>query len=436
LKIYKTDLIPLKLLAVYIIIGVTLSFWGPIIYQDYEKLPVAAYMAAFLILFTIGYLWGAVTGQESSKQVNMSSKNHLLRKVLFWVKVSIIIIAFIQFANLILAITDGTLNLNISKMGEAYVQAYTDYERGKGSIRLSFLIQTLTYIPYLVTLILGAFYFKKLPTVYKIFVIFTYISIILLETIGHGKQKQLGDILVYLMITFLLKIDIMSPVLRKKIFKKLLLLALVGVISLVTVLSFRYAAIHLDASNINEKVHALMEYDLAHPVFQIFGGSIGFPLAVFTGYLSQGYYGLSLCMQQPFEWTYFVGNSYSLTVLLQRFFHVPVDFHDTYPYRTSLITGWDDSKWSTVFTWFAGDFTFFGTLIFFSLVAFLYARVWIEAYRYKNPISIILFSMLTIALLYIPANNQLLHTPGSIIAIFYFIVLWIFKHKKFNLYQF
>jgi len=432
LEIYRTDLIPLKFLTIYIFIGVSLSFWGPITYLDYNKLPVAVYMISFLILFTIGYLLGSATGQKVYTQVNIDYENYIFRKVLFWVKISILIISFIQFINLVLAISNGTLNLNISKMGEAYVNTYEDYARGQGNIHLSFLIQTLTYIPYLVTLILGAFYFKKLPFMYKLFVIFTYLSIILLETIGHGKQKQLGDIFVFLMITFLLKIDISNPIVRKKIFKKMLLFSIIGISALVTVLYFRYAAIGIDIDNINSKVIVAIQYDVNNIIFDIFGNIIGFPLSVFSGYLSQGYYGLSLCMQEPFEWTYFMGNSYSLTVFMQRFLDVPIDFHDTYPYRAAVNSNWDESKWSTVFAWFAGDFTFFGTLILFTLIAFLYARVWIEAYRYKNPISIILFSMLTIALLYIPANNQLLHTPGSIIAVFFFLMLWIFRHKRFN----
>jgi hypothetical protein len=300
---------------------------------------------------------------------------------------------------------------------------------------MTFLIQTLTYIPYLVTLILGAFYFKKLSKLYQWLVIFSYVSIVLIETIGHGKQKQLGDLLIILIIVGLLKIDIFNKKVRKKIVKKMILFATVGISTLIGVLYFRYDALNISSSNINAKVHHLMQYDTEHIIFKIFGDEIGFPFSVFTGYLSQGYYGLSLSMQEPFQWTYFVGNSYSLTVFLNRFLHLPVDFHDTYPYRASLHTGWDDSKWSTVFVWFAGDLTFYGTLIFFGLIAFLYAKVWKEAYRYKNPISIVLFTMLTIAFLYIPANNQLLHSPGSIIALFYFLTTWILKHGKFNFYN-
>ncbi|MDX1810144.1 MAG: hypothetical protein R3331_11450 [Sulfurospirillaceae bacterium] len=392
-------------------------------------------MIFFLLLFSIGYTLGLVEFKKTNTTINYTYQNHKFLKVLFWTKVCIVIISIVQLGSLVSSISSGTLNLSISQMGEAYINSYAGYVRGTGHVSLVFLIQTLTYVPYLVTLILGSYYFKNLPRSYKVLVVFSYLSIILLQTIGHGKQKQLGDIIVFIFITQILKFNLQNKNVRKKIFKKMAIFALLGMSALVTVLYFRYSALNINLSNINDHVHPLMKYDIHHWIFKVFGAEIGFPLSVFTGYLSQGYYGLSLCMQEPFQWTYFVGNSYSLTVFLQRFLHVPVDFHNTYLYRASLHTGWGDNKWSTAFAWYAGDLTFVGTLFFFMLVAFLYAKVWKEAYLYKNPISIVLFSMLTIGLLYIPANNQLLHTPGSFIAVFCFIILWIFKHQKFNFYK-
>ena len=433
--VHKVDFIPLKVLWFYIVLGVSLSFWGPIMYEGYDKLSVYAYMLSFLMLFSLGYILAFINNDSQADWVDSTYQNFKQQKVMFWVKISIVSIFLVQLVTLLLGVVGGELNLSISKMGKAYVDMYTDYERGTGNISIVFLVQIFTYIPYLVSLILGAYYFKELPRKYKIMVIFIYLSIVLIETIGHGKQKQLGDLFIFLSIALFLKVDLLNKKMRKKLFKTLYVFAVVCISALVSILYFRYSAIGINVENINEKTNPLMEYDLDHTIFHVFGDEIGFPLTVFTGYLSQGYYGLSLSLQQSFEWTYMVGNSYSLSILLQRYFGVPVDFHSTYSYRASVATGWDDSKWSTVFVWYAGDITFLGTLILFALIAFLYAKVWREAYRYKNPISIILFSMLTIALLYIPANNQIMHTPGSIIAIFFFIILWIFKHKKFNFYK-
>jgi hypothetical protein len=434
LKVNKIDLLPLKAITLYVSIGLTLSFFGPIKYDNYEQLPVAIYIISFLFLFNFGYILGLIK-EKPSPSKSLIQERYKLKKILFWVKVSIIIITLVQLITLVTGIIDGSLNLSISKMGEAYINTYKDYERGTGNISITFLVQTLTYIPYLTALILGVFYFKYLPRKYRWLIVFIYISIFFIETVGHGKQKQLGDMFVFLVLVSLLKVNIFNKKIRKKILRKILFFGVIGTSFLVMVLYFRYTALGTSTENINSKVTVAMQYNLDSIIFKIFGDEIGFPIAVFTGYLSQGYYGLSLAMQQPFQWTYLVGNSYSMTVFLNRFLDIPVDFHDTYAYRTAMHTSWDESKWFSVFTWFAGDITFTGTLFLFMLIAYLYGKVWREAYKYKNPISIILFANLTIGLLYIPSNNQLLHTPGSIIAMFYFISIWILKHKKFNFYS-
>ncbi len=50
MEAHKVDFIPLKIIVLYILLGVSLSFWGPITYIDYDKLPVATYMMSFILL--------------------------------------------------------------------------------------------------------------------------------------------------------------------------------------------------------------------------------------------------------------------------------------------------------------------------------------------------------------------------------------------------
>ena len=90
----------------------------------------------------------------------------------------IIIYTISQVLTLGLQIAGGTLNTSISEVGNAYINVYEDYERNTGDYSLTFLISTAAYIPYLVTTILGIYYFKKLPMAYKVMVVFAYISII------------------------------------------------------------------------------------------------------------------------------------------------------------------------------------------------------------------------------------------------------------------
>jgi hypothetical protein len=77
---------------------------------------------------------------------------------------------------------------------------------------------------------------------------------------------------------------------------------------------------------------------------------------------------------------------------------------------------WDLSKWHSAFAWLASDFTFPGTLVLFSLIGYLWAKLWVEAVVLRRRSSIILFSFLFLGLVFVPANNQLVHSPGSLLA--------------------
>ena len=84
---------------------------------------------------------------------------------------------------------------------------------------------------------------------------------------------------------------------------------------------------------------------------------------------------------------------------------------DTYPYRVGNVTGWDQSKWHSVFSWFASDLTFTGTLVLFSFIGFIYARAWKSVYQFYNPISMLLFSTLTLGLIFVPAKQSIITHP-------------------------
>ena len=149
-------------------------------------------------------------------------------------------------------------------------------------------------------------------------------------------------------------------------------------------------------------------------IFDVFGQKLGFSLAMLSQYLSAGYYGLSLALQQDFTWTWFLGQSYSLAVIFNRWFGFPFMYDLTYPVQVGLATGWGASKWVSIFPWLASDWTYPGALVVLAFFAALYARVWRESIEYRNPFAILVFCLLNIGILYIPANNQLVHTPGGI----------------------
>ena len=196
----------------------------------------------------------------------------------------------------------------------------------------------------------------------------------------------------------------------------------------------RISALGFSSLDINQKMNARTAYDFDHPFFKIFGKELGLGFANFiTGYLSGGYYGLSLCMKLPFVWTYGVGSSYSLTLFFEKFAGADAIFDHTYLARMEAVYGWRAlSDWNTIFPWLASDFTFVGALFLFIPVGYIYGLAWKEVVKYRNPISLLMFAMLTVCVIFIPANNQLLHPVDGFIATAIIFFVWKFQHKKYN----
>lgn len=143
-----------------------------------------------------------------------------------------------------------------------------------------------------------------------------------------------------------------------------------------------------------------------------------------SSYLSQGYYGLSLALAEPFQWSYGVGHSMALTGLVKKL----TDFdaaEQTYNAREQH-NGWDMSKrWDSVYPWLASDVTFPGTLVLLFLIGRLLASVWTDVQSGDNPYALPLFVMLIIGVFYFPANDQILSASESVVAFWGLLFLWL-----------
>jgi hypothetical protein len=139
-----------------------------------------------------------------------------------------------------------------------------------------------------------------------------------------------------------------------------------------------------------------------------------------------------LGVQAAFFWLLVLFCIYVLVVFNQI---VGADFflESTYLLRMEGATGWDAmSNWHTVFPWLAPDFKFFLAGAMFSIFACVYAVVFKEAVRFCPSFSILLLCALTLELVFIPANNQLLHAPEAYMATVIIFLLWLFLHEKYN----
>lgn len=432
----RSRYLPLKMFVAYIVCTLLLALLGPVEYEGFEPFLVSAYMATFLAIFGMGYIFGAHSRlPQSLSGARESAERRMIR--LFKICLALSLLYKLQEFGFLAAA--GKLNLSLTSMGDAYVAMYADYVRGSGSHSVGFILGIFFYFPLLIAMILGAHYFRFLSNGYRTLVVLLFVLVFVVHTLGQGKQKQLGDITVFILSIMAVRLGAAGSkvkVARNRVktvrmyFIASVMLAM-ALILFTLVLGSRYEALGIGLGNINQVAHPLIQYDEDHLVFTLFGSHFGFAAASFSGYLSQGYQGLSLAFQQPFLWTYGVGNSYALTMLLGML-GLPVEVMDSYPARVGLASGWGFSKWHTVFPWLASDLTFPGVLLFFSVYAYGYAQVWREAVKFDNPAAVLLFALLNLGLVFVPANNQLLHTPESVVAVLGSVLLWLSSRRKLN----
>lgn len=151
------------------------------------------------------------------------------------------------------------------------------------------------------------------------------------------------------------------------------------------------------------------------------------PAAALIGldiYLTQGYYALSLSLQESFVPMYGVGNSMFLYRQAARITGNAGIAELPYPVRIEKY-GWDaQGLWSSIYPWIASDVSFPGAIFVVFLIGRLFAQSWLDTLRGDNPLAVVMFSILFIMLIYFPANNQMLQSGEGFTAFWGTLILW------------
>lgn len=419
---------PLKFFIAYLAVTLSIAVWGP---MDYYAFPIGKtlfFMGAVMISITFGYIYGNQIGVRPARRHHSGSDTFV--RILF--DVSLIISLIALFVSIGSALTSGQLNTDLSGIGDAYMSGYEDYERNSGSYSLAFIIYSLSLPFNFISMVLGLYYFFSMNRTRRALLIVFIVGSLLFYVVGSGKQKQIGDVLVYLIAVAALKYGVWRRPIKIKWVLVSAALAIMAIMLFVAVLGQRYSAIGVDVGNVNQRINDRVFFETSHPIFKLFGLDYGLTLSIFLSYLSQGYYGLGLALETPWQWTHFMGFSYSVSVLANRLFGFDWEWPNALVSQVGATTGWGESKWHTVFTHFATDFTFPGTVLIFGYFAYVYSRAWTSAVRYENPFAILTFALLTMGAFFMPANNQLLHSPGALFTTIVVTGLYLWFGQRFN----
>jgi len=420
--------LPIIFHVVFISFTVLNSFFGPKIYQDYNKWPVFLFMMVYL--FTV--YWGFKIGFSKSLKTEKYKFVPNLEKI---TQTAILISVILILINSVYLFLSEKLSMDITQIGANYSNYYEYYYKKKDSSLFTFenIFLVLIAIPKFISTTLGFFYFKQLNKTTKRLFVALIILILVTQTLSLGNQKSIGDLVIFASVILLIKSTWYSLKLRRKLLKR------IGVvfILLFTILSYtqfsRLNSRDIGYKELNDKMASYAKFDFEHPIFKVFGYQYGLGIATFTtGYLSNGYYGLSKMLEMEFDWSYGVGHSVALTSIIEKVTDEEI-YEKTYLHRMEEEFNIPGKRhWHTIFPWFASDFTFFGTIIIFYFLSFIYGKCWREVLQFKNPFSILLFCLLTVLFMFVPANNQILHGFDYLLVTITVAWIWAKYHKRLN----
>lgn len=148
-----------------------------------------------------------------------------------------------------------------------------------------------------------------------------------------------------------------------------------------------------------------------------------------AAYLTQGYYALSLSLQEPFVPCYGVGHSVFLQRQVARLTGDVYFVECPYPVRIAH-RGWRPTTfWASIYPWIASDVTFPGTVVVMGLVGLLAARVWLDSLT-ADPFAVAALGQVLVLLYYVPAHNKVMHSGEGVSAFVVLVSLWLFTRRR------
>lgn len=146
-------------------------------------------------------------------------------------------------------------------------------------------------------------------------------------------------------------------------------------------------------------------------------------------YLTQGYYGMSLALDEKFDTTYGVGHSYFLLDQFKYFFNI-----DLIPrtYQFKIHEDWDRLvQWHSFYSQVANDVSFYGVIVLMFLLGYLLSAIFISAIRDNNLVAKTILPLFAIMFMYMPANNQIFNFMESMFSFWTLLFMWVI-FKKFG----
>lgn len=413
---------PLKVAVAYLAFTLVIHTVGPWTYANEEALPAYIFMTAAVAMFALGYFsvarrWrGTIQKSERDHERNYRRYRKLAKFSLI-TQLTLTILAFLSGWN------EGSLSFDsLSDPGKLYINAL-DRQEAQSSTSFIGQLSTLASPIFYLGTIYFIFNFSRTASPWRHCLIATLGLQLLYDVLLKGAQKAFFDIgIMVATATFL------STFFSIERYRALRRMGLILFAALFAIFVF-FQLSRLDAYGITDySGNGVMVLHRDGLLFQLLGDSLGLGVSMFIGYLSQGYYGLSLCLQLPFQWTYGIGNSFALTSYAEQYFGAKGIFEGTYPARMEAAFGWPAKMyWHTFFPWMASDITFIGTILLMFIIGRIFASSMWNGAAKGSTLDVSIFYFMATLIFYLPANNQLMQTRSMMIGFTVLLAVWTAK---------
>ncbi|SEB86035.1 hypothetical protein SAMN04489844_1208 [Nocardioides exalbidus] len=436
-----TRLVPLLAGAGLFAVTIVVSLIGPIDWQLDNPAKVYAFLLACLVAMCAGYLWAVRRQPEplfATGGARLSASSILVVGALVYL-VLYPLTVYNSTGNWYPDVVGG-----LTDPGRAYAEkTAAELEIPQVATYLGMLVAPLT----IGILPLTLFFWPRISRLARTLgVITTLLSLAL--GVSRAVNQDVGEIAGYLVL-FLVLVASTSTQHTRSRWRRVA--ACVAGAALVTgaflayyssTLSGRVAA-DVEASDSPEKES--IDDAMTSTALASFGeersDSVFFtvvpPVAQPTGtllssYLTQGYKGLSLAMDSPWEPTYGLGFSSFVRHNVARVAGLDEDAIEARSYEGQIDeVGWVAGvQWSTFFVHPASDVSFVGVVPLMALFGLAFGLAWRDMCRRRDPLACIVFFYLGIQVLYLSANNQLYQ--GGQLAIGFTVVLiaWLVLRRR------
>lgn len=415
----KYKWLPFKFVAVYTLILLVLAFIGPVRYEFdfFPAVLVVFYIVGFLVVTKIG-----MNEAYSYKPRYVANRNKK-RRLIFIIKVSLLITLPVK----LLLVLSSIQIFGIPSFDDFFstlASVYTELHSGESGSNVFRQIDTFCTVVFYFSTFAGIYWKKNIGKPFVVILIVNVILDLFYNISFIGTQRSIITMAILALSVFLVNSIKSNYSINKRKLRILFILLVLLFFFFLNVLSARKSLWNSSSNYIYNN----QRFDLSSPLLLwCSSDKMKYDVCTVISYFTQGFYGLSLSFQIPFEWTFMLGSVRGLnSILSQIFSFLPNMVDATYPLRAGDLFNHDGlANWYTIFPWLASDLTFVGALIYMGFVAWLFMRCWIQSVEHDNPIAFSFLVLLLIQYVFLIANNQLFVSRGESLATILMLIIYL-----------